>query len=509
MKMGYMLICAAVFGWLLLPALCYGAATDNWESALIQISRSTVRESLNIYCQSDNVTNIQGRAFSNPASLDALQLHRMNMVTFAVGNGATGAPITWNVGDFTGFNPPPPLSDFQRGIDNGWYGSTAVQMQGTASGMFINTESSPEHLWHNLTNVQMACTWADYDQVRPWAGAGSEFVMKFLCQVPNSTGVGGAIPYTAAIIYLKDTTTGMYLWYSVPIYDIRGWSTFSNALLWDHVTQQAIVMSYFGSNSAYIKKDLGSNESTGSTWTGWREYGFRVPRANITKAIQDVNLKYNISFSQNPDDYIMTLASWQAEIYWPPGGNGTLAMSVKDAVVGSTGGTSSIKDCYVIEAEDTTNVTQVGSWYTESYAGHSGGIAMVSKNVGATLTLNFRGKSVFVLVSKGPNRGIAGITLDAVPKSDIDLYSAAGQPQFAVLVADGLSPATHTLVVSVTGNKNASSSDTYLVIDAFRIEKPDTAVLEFNLPVIILIAVIFPIVVVKKRQHYNNNSNHL
>ncbi|WP_328793581.1 hypothetical protein OG373_04115 [Streptomyces avidinii] len=55
----------------------------------------------------------------------------------------------------------------------------------------------------------------------------------------------------------------------------------------------------------------------------------------------------------------------------------------------------------------------------------------------------------------------------------MDLYAPAKQYQQTVFERTGLPDGEHTVTVKVTGNKNASATDRYVVIDAFETVESD------------------------------------
>lgn len=77
------------------------------------------------------VGNISGRAYADG---DA-PVHWLNMSTFGQTSSAVAQTISgWNVGDFTGVESPTPVGEYQLGIGNGSYRSSAVQMTDTTVG---------------------------------------------------------------------------------------------------------------------------------------------------------------------------------------------------------------------------------------------------------------------------------------------------------------------------------------------------------------------------------------
>jgi hypothetical protein len=86
---------------------------------------------------------------------------------------------------------------------------------------------------------------------------------------------------------------------------------------------------------------------------------------------------------------------------------------------------------------------------------------------GAQATLTFNGTSVSWVGERGPDAGTARVYLDGAIAGEVDLYSANQLPQDAVFTASGLADANHTLTIEVTGLKNAASTGTRVLVDAF------------------------------------------
>jgi hypothetical protein len=66
---------------------------------------------------------------------------------------------------------------------------------------------------------------------------------------------------------------------------------------------------------------------------------------------------------------------------------------------------------------------------------------------------------------KGPDKGIASVTIGGVSKGKFDLYSATKIS--SVLTFSGLGSGSHTIKIVVTGTKNSASSGYNVPIDAF------------------------------------------
>ncbi len=92
-----------------------------------------------------------------------------------------------------------------------------------------------------------------------------------------------------------------------------------------------------------------------------------------------------------------------------------------------------------------------------------------SKQTGDRVSLAFRGSGIRVIAPKGSNQGIASISVDGAAAVSVDLYAPGKQFAQRVFELTGLPEGPHTVTVSVTGQKNASASDAFVVLDAFEV----------------------------------------
>jgi hypothetical protein len=100
--------------------------------------------------------------------------------------------------------------------------------------------------------------------------------------------------------------------------------------------------------------------------------------------------------------------------------------------------------------------------------------ATLSTTPGARATLTFNGTSVGWIGYRGPDTGTARVFLDGMFAGEIDTYSPTERVQDVVFTATGLTDASHTLAVEVTGSKNAASTGTLIAVDAFDVTSPGT-----------------------------------
>jgi hypothetical protein len=87
-----------------------------------------------------------------------------------------------------------------------------------------------------------------------------------------------------------------------------------------------------------------------------------------------------------------------------------------------------------------------------------------SRNVNDTVSFAFNGTQVELYGVKGPNHGIGAVSIDGGSETMVDFYGPR-QGNVVVWTSPTLAPGPHTLRLRVTGSKNPSSSDSYVVPD--------------------------------------------
>jgi hypothetical protein len=107
------------------------------------------------------------------------------------------------------------------------------------------------------------------------------------------------------------------------------------------------------------------------------------------------------------------------------------------------------------------------TWVGVSNATASGGTYRISGTKSAKAAFTFSGSAVTWITRKGPDQGIASVTIDGILKGAVNLYS--GSALASSVSYSGLASGTHKLVITVTGRKGATSTGTNVVIDAFAV----------------------------------------
>ncbi|TMQ28485.1 MAG: hypothetical protein E6K82_00135 [Candidatus Rokuibacteriota bacterium] len=93
------------------------------------------------------------------------------------------------------------------------------------------------------------------------------------------------------------------------------------------------------------------------------------------------------------------------------------------------------------------------------------GLAALTRS--GTATFTFSGTGVSWIGFRAPSTGIAHVTLDGVSQPDVDTYAPAEQVRAVLFTASGLADTTHTLTITASGQRNPSSIDSLVFVDAF------------------------------------------
>jgi Tfp pilus assembly protein PilV len=116
-------------------------------------------------------------------------------------------------------------------------------------------------------------------------------------------------------------------------------------------------------------------------------------------------------------------------------------------------------------------LSYTGTWtHSTGVSGDYLNTESTSATTNSAVTFSFTGTGVSWITAKGPAQGIANVSLDAGAASAYDTYKSTTQRQFAMYTVSGLTNGPHTLTITVTGTKNASSTGKTITIDSFIVQ---------------------------------------
>ena len=154
-------------------------------------------------------------------------------------------------------------------------------------------------------------------------------------------------------------------------------------------------------------------------------------------------------------------------------GSHTLTAVARDAA-GNTGTSAAVTVTVsngsgtVTRFEDTAPaINYTANWTRMSDTRASGETYMEADLAGERATLSFTGTAVSWISARFPTAGIAHVYVDGTLVATVDTYAPSVQAQVVMYTATGLTRGPHTMTIEATGTQNPSSSNAWVVVDAF------------------------------------------
>ena len=119
-------------------------------------------------------------------------------------------------------------------------------------------------------------------------------------------------------------------------------------------------------------------------------------------------------------------------------------------------------------------VKYVGTWRTTGSPSDNGGSVMFASTTATSASLTFTGSTVAFITRMTSSSGTSDISIDGKVVATVNGYSATTKYQQSLFSTTNLSSGTHTIKVSRTGQKDARSTGTSSIVDAFLTKTPAT-----------------------------------
>ncbi|WP_104082533.1 right-handed parallel beta-helix repeat-containing protein [Cryobacterium sp. Y11] len=120
----------------------------------------------------------------------------------------------------------------------------------------------------------------------------------------------------------------------------------------------------------------------------------------------------------------------------------------------------------IVVDSSSTQVTYVGTWLSTGSPSDNGGSIKYSSTA-SSASLTFTGTSVAYVTRMTSSSGTSNISIDGKVVATVNGYSATPKYQQSLFNTSSLSSGTHTITVSRTGQKDARSTGTSSIVDAF------------------------------------------
>lgn len=199
-------------------------------------------------------------------------------------------PVTWPVGDKTGFYPAGPLTQHQRGMRDA-YGSTALQIEGDTVAAYLNSNDLIHGSKGFKEMITPAYEFAEGTRVAPFAG-NEGVTCSLQLQVPTASDGGkpGSSAYiNLNLLFSKGPT--QRLSYNGGLY-FHGRAGSPESIGYDPVTKNVLVVTPIRPNSQWSTFASSSAMRQGEPWKGWKTFQFKITRANFTEALGTVKQKH-------------------------------------------------------------------------------------------------------------------------------------------------------------------------------------------------------------------------
>lgn len=248
-------------------------------------------------------------------------------IAFAYGTPlAYNYPCKWKVSDFTGFQVPLPIENYQRSSSSlSGYGDHAAQIYGSKMGFMVNSFATPNAAEY----YGMQCLYQPTKNLNPWLLTHGTSKVRLQCyySTAGTYRTGKTVQYGQMVLSLRDKTTNKSTYLTVSMWDSRN-TLVENVMMDVDIQGQYIIQTYLGNNTRYCSKHPNSASSNSYTKDAW--YCAYISRENLINGLTDLNKKLNANISTNPDDYTITLLACGPEMYVPKGSNGWIAATVME-----------------------------------------------------------------------------------------------------------------------------------------------------------------------------------
>ncbi|WP_262678687.1 hypothetical protein [Paenibacillus sp. J5C2022] len=280
------------------------------------------------------ITDVTDKFFVEfePTPKDTFYMVVRHQDNVSVPGNAVSLPVTYNVGTYTGFTPPAPYEDWQRGeLDVAASGTSAYQLHCTSGGMMMN---SWDTTWQPVTGGGPNTSYG-YEfstPPRPWAASNSELYIQADLQLPwfahwdNNSNGDKPVGQLSFVIYMHDDSTQTVIAVVMNIFDNRPLALQEKVM---HDTFVSFASTYLG-GTRYLTPSPYSGVWTNNTWSGFQFFRAVMTEDNLLNIVNDINSAHAAGLSTNPADYKLTSMGILQETFREDGDQISMGSSFKD-----------------------------------------------------------------------------------------------------------------------------------------------------------------------------------
>jgi len=284
----------------------------------LALSLSANSEMVESYVDGDNnyVNSIVGNLY-----IDDFTFHynRPHLIVRHMGTDQASTIPKYDVGYYTGFDPISSRYYTTRSAKDGqlWEGVNAYQMQGTQTGIMLNSWSFPEKIvigggqhavWSYLWNPQ------SNDTPKPWKYLdGSELTVQALIKIPHAAYWNGGVGQVSFVIYgqdISDKNNPKLLAYLINIYDNRG------SYQYNIGNDGSPFVSTPIENNPVVSQSQFSHGFQSQPWSQYKFFRAHISEENLINAINMLNKNSGYNYmSDDPQHYQITSVHVLVEIF--------------------------------------------------------------------------------------------------------------------------------------------------------------------------------------------------
>jgi hypothetical protein len=221
-------------------------------------------------------------------------------------------PTTWDASSKTGFTPAAPLDVKQLGFQDK-VGSTTAQMDGGTVGAYLNSADLPGSPASQKMMITPQYEFLTGLEPATFPTPSSVLNAEMDLQVPTAAG---PVTYVLADFLFRDPN-GVLLSYGVKIFAYgavnqvvgSGYDTPSGAYM---------LNSPLGIDQRFVAMAPGSGAATGTTWLGWRHFGWSVSQPQFAAALAYLATQFPAFKVLDPAKWVLIQTHLNAEFHFQP-----------------------------------------------------------------------------------------------------------------------------------------------------------------------------------------------
>jgi len=218
-------------------------------------------------------------------------------------------PTGWDAGTQTGFTPSAAMTG-QLGFQNK-PGTSTAQMEADAVGAYINSQDLPQSSADQKMMITPQFTFPLGAQPMPFASPDSSLHGSLDLQVPAATG---SDVYVVADL-LFEGPNGARISFGIAIFRNGGVSSVVTSG-YDSPSNSYILNSPLGVDQRFVTQASNSAAATGTPWSGWRHFEWRVSENQFVDALQYLTGAFPGKLtSTDPVHYVLTKVHLNAEFH--------------------------------------------------------------------------------------------------------------------------------------------------------------------------------------------------